>query len=443
MLNSAIHLFRKTLRPTIFGLASCLFCLALSVTALAQQRHALLVGVENYPGGEKARLVGCLLDVQLFGSTLLEKHSFARDNVFVATDAKATRAGILSALEQMLGRVKRGDLFVLYYTGHGTVFPDQDSELRDETQVITPVGSNGPLPTGRYDNALVPFDASQNTSGKPWGNLILDDELHVIFARFAAAGCNVVFVSDSCYSGSLARDLGDDDFQPKYLPPAQLPAQSTNRSARPALTELVAQDKAPDYQGRVLVFGSSSDTQPSIATKKGSLFTLALTEVLRSQPRISYQQLFQQVRTLVAQVSKGSQTPQLDARFFRGNLNEPFLSVPALSQTNAPSSQPTRQLKIVVGVIDVNNRPLPGAAIGLFPVGTATGKGQVRAETALFLGKSNAEGVFVSDKLLSPGPYRLKVVHPNHEKFEGDIEVIESSDVPGAALLLVRLRPER
>lgn len=414
----------------------------LSTTVLAQQRHALLVGVENYPGGEKARLVGCLLDVQLFGSTLLEKHGFARDNVFVATDAKATRAGILSALEQMLGRVKRGDLFVLYYTGHGSVFPDQYSEVRDETQVITPVGQDGPLPTGRYDNALVPFDAHLKTSGKTWGNLILDDELHVIFARFAAAGCNVVFVSDSCYSGSLARDLGNDDSYPKYLPPDVLRKLPNSRAAESALSQLVAQDKAPDYQGRVLVFGSSSDSQPSGATPKGSLFTLALTRVLQSQPRITYQQLFQQVRDLVASVSKGSQTPQLDARFFHGNLNEPFLSVPTLNQSNTSATTTNRQLKIAVSVVALNERPLAGAAIGLFPVGTAIGRDEVRAETALFLGKSNSDGVFVSDKMLPPGRYRLKVVHPSHEKFEGDIELVESTKIPGAAWLLVRLRPE-
>lgn len=443
MLNSAIHSYKKVRHSLCRNLGLGICCLLLSATAFAQQRHALLVGVENYPGGEEARLVGCLLDVQLFGSSLLDKHGFARDNVFVAADEKATRAGILSALEQMLARVKRGDLFVLYYTGHGTLFPDQLSEVRDEAQVITPVGRNGPLPTGRYDNALVPFDASLNTSGKPWGNLILDDELHVFFARFAAAGCHVVFVSDSCYSGSLARDLGDEDFHPKYLPLDKIQKLPANRSAGPMLTELVAQDKAPDYQGRVLVFGSSSDTQPSGATPKGSVFTVTLTRVLQAQPRISYQQLFQQTQNLVMKESKGRQTPQLDARFFHGNLNEPFLSVPALSSTNAPSAQSARQLKIVVGVIDLNDRAIPKTAIGLFPVGTATGRGEVRAETALFLGMSNAEGIYLSDKMLPAGRYRLKVVHPAHEKFEGDIELVESAKYPGSAAVLVRLRPEK
>jgi len=415
----------------------------LGATAFAQQRHALLVGIENYPGGEDARLVGCLLDVQLFGSTLLDKHGFDRDNVFLVTDEKATRAGILSALDQLLARVKRGDLFVLYYSGHGTLFPDQYSENRDETQVITPIGSNGPEPAGRYDSALVPFDAHLKTSGKPWGNLILDDELHVIFANFAAAGCNVVFISDSCYSGSLARDLGEEDFQPKYLPFGKVLKLPANRSAEPMATELVAQDKAPDYQGRVLVFGSSSDTQPSGATSKGSVFTLALTSVLQSQPRISYQRLFQQTQNMVMKQSKGRQIPQLDARFFRGNLNDPFLSVPALSQMSAPSLPAARPLKVAVGVVDLNDRALPGAAIGLFPVGTATGRGEVRAETALFLGMSNAEGIYLSDKMLPSGRYRLKVVHRSYEKFESDIEIVESTDVPGAALLLVRLRPEK
>lgn len=441
MLNSDLRLLRKSLQKWSAGFAACIFCALFGASAFAQQRHALLVGIENYP---KERLPGCLSDVRSFGEVLSGKYGFARENVRVVTDGQATRTGILSALGQSLGRVKRGDLFVFYYTGHGTVFPDQYSESRDETQVITPIGSSGPLPAGRYDSALVPVDAHLETSGKPWGNLILDDELYVIFARFAAAGCQIVFVSDSCYSGSLARDLGDEDSHPKYLPPDALGKNWSRSSAAtaPALSHLAAQDKAPEYQGRVLVFGSSSDTQTSIATKKGSLFTLALTSVLQAQPRIAYQQLHRQVRDLVAAASRNSQTPQLDARFFRGNLNEPFLSVPALTHMNAPPPA-ARHLKIAVGVADLKDRPLPGAAIGLFPVGTATGRGEVRAETALFLGRANGEGVFVSDKPLPPGRYRLKVVHSAHEKFEGDVELIESTKIPGAALLFVSLRPER
>ncbi len=437
MLDSAIRVLRNSFRKCSAAAAACIFCALLGISVSAQQRHALLVGIENYP---KQQLPGCLLDVQTFGAALLGKYGFARENVRVVTDGQATRAGIMAALEQTLARANRGDLFVFYYTGHGMVFPDQYSEVHDETQVITPIGSSGPLPAGRYDNALVPVDAHLETSGKAWGNLILDDELHVFFARFAAGGCQVVFVSDSCYSGSLARDLGEEDGFPKYLPLDALRKTPASRAAGSTLSHVAAQDKAPEYRGRVLVFGSSSDTQTSIATRKGSLFTLALTKLLQAQPRISYQQLFQQVRDLVAQASRNRQTPQLDARFFRGNLSEPFLSLPALSEMNAPV--PVRPLKIVVGVADLGDRALPGAAIGLFPVGTATGRGEVRAETALFLGKSNAEGIFLSDKMLPPGRYRLKVVHPAHEKFEGEIEVAESTDVPGAALLLVRLRPE-
>lgn len=412
-----------------------------STSAIAPKRFALVVGIESYPGGEAARLPGCLLDAQIFRQTLVEGCGFGAGEVEMLLDRKATRAGILGGIERQLQRAARGDLFVFYYSGHGSVFPDRLSAEQDETQIITPVGSRGPLPPDRYDTSLVPVDSDGKSAERSWGNYILDDELYALFSRFAAAGCHVVFVSDSCFSGTLARDLGNDDSREKYLPPDTYfkslgdAAGDTSRASQVAAIE-----KAPDFKGRYLVFGSSSDTQTSIATRNGSLFTLALREVIRENPRQSYQQVFDRVRSLVAEVSKQRQEPQLDARFYRGSTREPFLSLPPL--TEAPPPPAARALRIGVVVIDAANRAIPETAIGLFPPGTATGQGQVRAETALFLGRTDAKGIFISEKMLPPGPYRMKVVHRDYQKFEDEIELRESRTQPGTALLVVRLKPE-
>ncbi len=411
---------------------------ALPATAVAPKRFALVVGIENYPEG---RLPGCLLDAENFRQTLIQSSGFAGGDVEMLLDRRATRDGILGAIERQLRRAARGDLFVFYYSGHGSVFPDKYSADHDETQLITPVGSRGPLPTDRYDTSLVPVDADVKTGARRWGNLILDDELYALFSRFTAAGCHTVFVSDSCFSGTLARDLDGDEMTPKYLPPdvyfkSLLGGPEADSTAE---SHFAAMEKAPGFGGRYLVFGSSSDTQTSIATPRGSLFTLALQQVVRENPRQSYQQIYQRVKQLVAQVSKQHQEPQLDARFYRGSTGDAFLSLPATTEPALPAA---RQLKIGLRVTDFKNRAIPGTAIGLFPVGTPTGQGEVRASAALFLGKTDENGGFQSDKTLPPGRYRLKVVHRDYQKFEGDIEIRESRTQPGTALLYVRLKLE-
>jgi Caspase domain len=416
----------------------------LSGAAVAPKRFALVVGIESYPGGEAARLKGCLLDAEMFRRTLVESSGFAAGEIEMLLDRRATRAGILEGIERQLRRAARGDLFVFYYSGHGTVFLDRRSADRDETRMITPVGSRGPMSTDRYDTSLVPVDVGGPTKEREWGNLILDDELYALFSRFTAAGCHVVFVSDSCFSGSLARDVGAEEMKAKYLPPDLYfksvlggPEADSARDAG-ADSHVAAMEKAPDFAGRYLVFGSSSDTQTSMATPLGSHFTLALSQVVRENPRQSYQQVFEQVRRRVTQVSRQQQEPQLDARFYRGSTGEPFLSLPRAAEA-PPVARP---LTIGVRVTDFRNRGIPETAVGLFPVGTPTGQGQVRADAALFLGRTNAKGEFISEKTLPPGAYRLKVVHRDYQKFEGDVEIRESRTQPGAALIYVRLKPE-
>ncbi|MDX2033592.1 MAG: caspase family protein [Blastocatellia bacterium] len=407
-------------------------------TEAAGRRYALVIGIEAYPEGA---LAGCALDAKRFRQALVERLGFAEGEVAMLLDRAATRAGILAGLEAALGRAKRGDLFVLYYSGHGSVFPDRLSEEQDETQVITPTDGRGnAMTTDRYDVALCPVDVGQQTSGKQWGNLILDDELYAIFSRFAAQGAQVVFVSDSCFSGTLARGFGDEEVVPKFLPPGRFQKAMPERSGNAAPAAL--SQKAPEMRGRYLTFGSSTDEQTSGATKNGSLFTLALLTVLEKNPRLSYRQVYGQVRELVLRLSKREQEPRLDTRFFSGSVDEPFLASPPGEASEPAPGPSTRPLAIGVMVTDLANRPLPRTALGIFPAGTDTRAGRIRVGMALLQGLTDEKGIFRSTETLAPGRYRIKAVHKTHRAFESDVEIRESRSVAGASLLYVRLVPE-
>jgi hypothetical protein len=146
------------------------------------------------------------------------------------------------------------------------------------------------------------------------------------------------------------------------------------------------------------------------------------------------------VKDLVLQVSRREQEPQLDTRFFGGSVEEAFLSLPAPS--SASGSPASRALTIGILVTDLQNRPLPGTALGIFPAGTPTAAGQIRVGQALVKGVTNEKGGFQSSESLAPGLYRIKLVHKTHRAFESEVEIQASRSQPGMALLYVRLTPE-
>jgi hypothetical protein len=201
----------KIKRPLVLiALACAIFALAGSASA-AGKKYGLFVGINKYTGGISA-LRGCVNDATLMRATLQSKFGFQPADNMLLTDEAATRDGIINSLKKYQALASKGDIFVFHYSGHGTLFPDGRSEDQDETNMTYLEVMNDETgkmevwyPRAKYDSAIVPFDARSTTSGKPWRNLILDDELAAIFAGFTQKGAQVVFISDSCHSGTVGR----------------------------------------------------------------------------------------------------------------------------------------------------------------------------------------------------------------------------------------------
>lgn len=156
-------------------------------------RH-VSVGINDYPGN---RLNGCVNDAHDWSSLLVEGGSTGIE----ITDAGATKRAIVSALTETLLLTGFGDTFIFTYSGHGTWLPDQDGDEAD----------------GR-DEALVPFDYAS-------AGMLLDDDLYKIVATNKRFGAKILFITDSCYSGTVERAFGSPydiaDRTARFLPPIQ------------------------------------------------------------------------------------------------------------------------------------------------------------------------------------------------------------------------------
>jgi hypothetical protein len=170
-------------------------------------KSALCIGINDYPG-TRSDLAGCVNDARDWAD-ILETSGF---DITLLLDAQATKANMANGIREQVGKSRSGDSVVITFSGHGTFVPDLSGDEPDSR-----------------DEGLCPYDIQQ-------GQVLLDDEIHALFAE-RAAGVRVVLISDSCHSGSVIRwappvaDPGTP--RPRFLPPSVwMPEDRLPRSGR-------------------------------------------------------------------------------------------------------------------------------------------------------------------------------------------------------------------
>src|SRR4026207_1394823 len=87
---------------------------------LAMAKHALCVGINDYPG-TNSDLKGCVNDANDWVAVLKQR---GYQDVEVLLGAQAPRAGMVDALQRLIAKGKDGDTLVFTYSGHGSWLPD-------------------------------------------------------------------------------------------------------------------------------------------------------------------------------------------------------------------------------------------------------------------------------------------------------------------------------
>ncbi len=140
--------------------------------------YALLVGLTSvdpnaYGGWDgRAGCWGCELDVDNV-RRIVEPLGY---QITTLKTKEATGDAIIKQLETAAKRVRRDDLFLLYFSGNGGQQPDISGDESDG-----------------QDETLVAYDRE-----------VIDDELNEIWPKFSE-GTRLVMLSDSCNSGTNYR----------------------------------------------------------------------------------------------------------------------------------------------------------------------------------------------------------------------------------------------
>jgi hypothetical protein len=156
------------------------------------RRRALCVGINDY---RDRPLAGCVNDARAWAEGL-QRVGFLVDQLL---DGQATRSAIVTALGDLVGAARAGDVLVFQYAGHGSQAIDRNGDEGDG-----------------FDEAFVPVDYHL-------GHYLLDDDLAVIVAKLPA-GAQLTLFMDCCHSGTISRfspaiapQLGMDE-RVRYLP---------------------------------------------------------------------------------------------------------------------------------------------------------------------------------------------------------------------------------
>lgn len=300
-------------------------------------KHALLVGVGTYSQLQDADLHAPANDVAIMGEVIQRMGVPATNITVLSTRVNAqltqlkssglpTRAAILSALDEMVQRVKAGDQAVIYISSHGTQQPDQ------------PKGMPGHDEADGLDEVILPSDASRwDPQTGTVVNGIVDEELGARVNQLRAAGASIWMIVDACHSGTALRAGGARvrNLQYKYVDPKTLgipmPPPSSLRSAtsspmgpsldfdRTRTGGLVAfYAVAPDLKAQA---GQWLQPDGEYSTTDVSLLTYAISTAAATGNLSSYRDLAQRVAGVYA-LNQPELTPQFEGEFNRPVLGE-------------------------------------------------------------------------------------------------------------------------
>jgi len=292
-----------------------------SAQILGGGKHALLIGIENYRNVPPLR--GAINDVKLMQGLLHERFGFQEDDFITLLDEQATHTGIEKAFTTLIERIKPDDFVYIHYSGHGSQTADLNGDERsgfDQTWVS--YGTREPERENEIDN----YD-------------VLDDEINTWLAAIYAKTDQVILVSDSCHSATVAR--------------GEVPVtRGLQRDDRSHILGRIAYNQPKKHQG--IHIGAARD-QELASEKRGDdgkhygLFTWHWAKALRpAQVGETWHDVFKRAYTAVVAWRGEAQRPQLEGeahrQIFGGQLTPPVATV-SVTQVNG------ERVKIQGGVV--------------------------------------------------------------------------------------------
>jgi hypothetical protein len=186
--------------------------------AQGEEKYALLIGIDAYQGGRFKPLEGAKNDVKMMKRILTQRFQFKPENITTLLDGKATHGAIKTAFQRLSDRAPSNGMIYIHYSGHGSYTCDLNGDEppawgRDSTWVSYGTRATSGSEKSRKDCAAIresqtgqPQEAARSITPEALNDYdVLDDEIHTWLAALSQKTDHVIFVSDSCHSGTVTR----------------------------------------------------------------------------------------------------------------------------------------------------------------------------------------------------------------------------------------------
>ena len=266
------------MRPKFATRSACCQLLITSVAlwcclphcAVAEQR-ALLVGVGklDIPGND---LPSIELDLDRMHE-MLNLMGFEDRQIHTLQDEAATSTAVIAEFNGWLKQgVEPNDRVVFYFSGHGSNIPDLRGDQDDNVSQV-----------------LVTHDVKRihDKGGASLAGVIPDFRISELLAAIPSK--NVLFIVDSCHSGTVTRSFtlanhslsSSPVFVKSYDYPGMpaAPTRVATRSVDSAGKE--PKEQKWDPHANYVAITAAADNQEAIGTMNGGVFTLGLTEAVK------------------------------------------------------------------------------------------------------------------------------------------------------------------
>lgn len=352
----------------------------ISANIFASEKYSLIIAVGDYPNKTGWSSISSVNDVPLIKQSLLHQ-GFKEENITTVINEQATKKGILTAIYTVKAKLKKGDILVIHYSGHGQqIFDDNGDEIDDK------------------DESIVPYDAYvKYTHFYKGENHIRDDELAKIIAGIRnKLGKNgqLLFLLDSCHSGSATRGGktrgGEATFAPENWKPS--------KKETPKGSDLVEDVKLNknDAASFVMLSGASANELNYEYENHGSLsycFNKAMSEL---GSNFTYRQLFSKISANMNVISP-KQTPTIegdvDFKLFKGEYiaQQPYYEVESILRTDV--------IRLQAGKLQ---GLFKGTTVNILPAGTTkVTKDKILATGKVVLAKFNQANIQLDKALPS------------------------------------------
>ena len=171
------------------------------------EKYAYFVGINRYANPIN-NLYGCENDVNELCKVVMNTFDFNESNVKIDLSEYATQDKITSTLLSFITNLCADDLFLFYYSGHGSQIFDIDKDEDDDS----------------FDEMICPFNVS-------WLSPLTDDFIRFIFDQ-AVPGAKIISIFDCCHSGTITRSLKHEDLKVRFIPNPHIETREAQKQSR-------------------------------------------------------------------------------------------------------------------------------------------------------------------------------------------------------------------